>query len=268
MDIIYFIIIFWVGLSLGSFFNVLIWRLPRGESVVFPPSHCPNCDHRIRPWENIPVVSFLLLKGKCSSCKNRISWIYPATELTTAAMALLFWYLLWERDQTIWGYLLFGFEWVSLLLIIPIAIIDLRHYIIPDIFTIPFLFLALAISFIPGAVSPLYSAIGMLAGGGSLLVIGWLGKILFKKGEAMGGGDIKLMAFIGALWGPQIALLSIVFGAFSGSLAGLGLMAARRLDDEHKIPFGPFLGLGVWIAVFAGDTILNAYMDWVGTILF
>lgn len=259
------------GLVFGSFFNVLIWRLPRNESIVLPASHCPDCDRPIRPWENIPVLSYLLLRGKCAGCKVRISPVYPLVELLTAGAALFLWFALGfphalvapDRFHAVHLFI----QCFVMLLLIPITIIDLRHYIIPDQLTITFLIVALAASFMPGDTTPFKSILGILAGGGSLYAIGWLGKIIFRKGEAMGGGDIKLLAMFGALWGPKIALLTIFFGSLYGTLGAVVLLSLGRLNNDHRIPFGPYLSLGVWTAVLWGDYLVDGYMHWLAGVM-
>jgi leader peptidase (prepilin peptidase)/N-methyltransferase len=252
------------GALLGSFFNVLIWRIPRNESVVFPASHCPNCNRAIKPWENIPVLSYLFLGGKCAGCKTKISIIYPIVEIITSAMLLLLWILLVNNQNiTLLNGIPLGVQIAFLILLIPISVIDIRHYIIPDIFTLSFLVLSFGISFIPSGITPQQSLLGILAGGGSLWLLGFIGKVIFKKGDAMGGGDIKMMAAAGALWGPEIALIAIVLGAFLGSLAGLPMILLKKINTDHHIPFGPFLGAGLWISVIAGIKILHAYAQFI-----
>lgn len=249
------------GLVLGSFFNVLICRIPQKKSIFRPASHCQKCHTPIKPWHNIPVLSYLLLGGKCCFCKQPISVIYPLIELATgaAALAIVHFYLP-SLSQLNWNSVtVFSVRALFMLLIIPIAMIDLRHYIIPDIFTLPLLVIAASISFIPGNPTPLASLYGILAGGGLLLAIGATGSWILKK-DAMGGGDIKLMAGAGALWGPQIALLSILFGALLGSVYGAALITTKRINSSHQIPFGPFLGAGIWIAVLWGEKLLHAYL--------
>ena len=258
------------GLITGSFFNVLIWRIPRGESIVWPASHCPQCNKQIRSWENIPLLSYIFLKGKCSSCSQKISPVYPLVELLTAIAAAALWVAFFNLsfDNLTWQsappVILQAF---FLLLMIPISIIDIRHYIIPDQFTLPLIIAGLAISFFPGGITPLQSLLGTLGGGGILYLIGLLGTVLFKKGEAMGGGDIKLMAAAGAFWGIQASLSGIVFGALLGSVAGITMIIFRKLSSDHKIPFGPFLGAGLWVAVLAGENILNLYFNSVEKII-
>ena len=262
------------GLILGSFFNVLIWRLPREESIVWPGSHCPQCNRPIRPLENIPLLSYLFLRGRCAGCKTRISPIYPIVELITGMGALfLFQFFLWKTSQSdnqvIWAnYLHFILQSIVLLILIPITIIDFQHYIIPNEITYALIPLGLAASFLPNDPTPLQSIIGMFAGSGLLYGIGLLGKILFRKGEAMGLGDVKLLAGIGALWGPKVVLLTIMFGSIFGSLASIALIITRKLNKDHHIPFGPYLAAGVWTAVLVGDLIVKSYWAFVNNISF
>jgi leader peptidase (prepilin peptidase)/N-methyltransferase len=263
------------GLVFGSFFNVLIWRLPRDESIVFPASHCPLCNRPIKPWENIPVLSFLLLRGKCAGCQARISPVYPFVELLTAGASIFLWYALGFPDALTataspnWFHVVhLLIQEFILLLLIPITLIDLQHYIIPDELTISFLIVALAASFMPGDTTPFKSILGIIAGGGSLYAIGWIGKIVFRKGDAMGGGDIKLLALFGALWGPKIVLLTIFFGSVYGTLGAVVLLSLRRLNNDHRIPFGPFLSIGVLTAVLWGNPLVDFYLHWISGLMY
>lgn len=259
-----YILVALFGALLGSFFNVLIWRIPRNESIVFPASHCPHCNRPIQPWENIPILSYLFLGGKCAGCKGKISIQYPLIEIITSAFLVLLWVLLINGKLiTLLNGIPLGIQIAFLILLIPISVIDIRHFIIPDIFTLSFLIISFGISFIPSGITPQQSLLGILAGGGSLWLLGFIGKVIFKKGDAMGGGDIKMMAAAGALWGPEIVLIAIVFGAFLGSLAGLPLMLLKKLNAEHHIPFGPFLSAGLWISVIAGVKIMEAYAEFI-----
>lgn len=260
-----------LGLVFGSFFNVVIVRLPKHESIVRPPSRCPKCGRPIRPYENIPVLSFILLGGRCAGCRQAISMQYPLVEIATALAAYAAWLYLVKpqyavlHSPTVVATL--GLQIAVLLLMIPIAVIDLRHYLIPDPLTLPLLCAAVLVSFLPGGITPLQCVIGVLCGGGSLYGAGFIGERLFKKGEAMGGGDIKLMALVGAAFGWKIALLTIVFAAVAGSIVGLTLIACKALSKSHAIPFGPFLGLGLWTAVFFGDTIIDLYRSFLERLL-
>jgi leader peptidase (prepilin peptidase)/N-methyltransferase len=210
------------------------------------------------------VFSYLILGGKCRFCKVRISIVYPIVEALTAVSLIALWEVMgitalllnnpWHQN------ILPLLQIASLIILIPISVIDLRHYIIPDRFSLTFLALGLAVSFIPGGITPVESLIGALAGGGTLFAMGMIGTLILKKGDAMGMGDVKLMAFLGALWGYKAALFGIAFGAFFGSLAGGVLIFTKKLNDDHRIPFGPFLGAGTVAAIFFGDTFFNWYM--------
>ena len=260
-EIFTYAVLGFAGLCIGSFFNVLIWRIPRGESIVWPPSHCGKCGARIRAFDNIPVLSYLFLWGKCRSCKARISFVYPLVEILTAVALIVFWVLLGVTPATPWyNNIIPLFQVASLILLIPISVIDIRHYIIPDRFTLPFLAIALGISFMPGGLSPVESLVGALAGGGSLFVMGVIGSFVMKKGDAMGLGDVKLMAYLGALWGYQAALTGIAFGALFGAIAGGVMILTKKLDDDHRLPFGPYLAAGTVAAVFAGERIWEWYL--------
>ena len=268
MDFFFSACAFVIGLILGSFFNVLIYRLPRSESIVRPGSHCPRCNHAIRPWENIPLASFILLRGKCAACGMRISFQYPLVELLTGCAALAIGRLVISSqlaaDPSAWHAGVLALQSLVLLMLIPLSIIDIKHYIIPDALTMPALVAALAVSFFPGGLTPLQSIVGMCAGGGSLLAIGAIGTYVLKKEDAMGGGDIPLMALIGALWGWKIAIGGIVLASFLGSIVGLLLLVFHVLAKDHKLPFGPFLAIGIWASVLTFDKLLGLYLSWLG----
>jgi leader peptidase (prepilin peptidase)/N-methyltransferase len=245
------------GLMVGSFFNVIIYRMPRGESVVWPPSHCTGCGYRIKAYENIPVLSWILLKGRCKSCASPISVQYPLVELLTGILAV-----------AVAGYFLspvadfpLDFQIGAAYLIlasIPIFIIDFRHYLIPDVLNYPGMALGLALSFLPGGQSPVQSLVGMAGAGMLLWSVGYAATRLLKK-DAMGLGDVKLIAMAGALFGLQTALLGLVFASVLGCLVGVPMLLLRRLNQEHHIPFGPYICLGVLIAAFAGEATLAWY---------
>jgi leader peptidase (prepilin peptidase) / N-methyltransferase len=262
---------FVIGLAFGSFFNVLIHRLPREESIVRPGSHCPGCGHAIGPLENIPLISFLLLRGKCKWCGAPISLRYPAVELLAGIAALALWqWFVAPRLSTIitpWQTASAVIESLALLFLIPIAIIDARHYIIPDAFTMPGIAIAVVVSFFPGGLTPLQCVLGMLAGGGSLYAAGFFGKVVLKKDEAMGGGDVRLMAFVGGLWGWKVALAAIFAASLLGSITGLALMLFHVMKKEHKLPFGPFLACGTWTAVVTINSISALYVRWFDRVL-
>lgn len=271
MNPIQTILSFIFGLILGSFFNVLIYRLPREDSIVSPGSHCPGCKRPIKPVENIPLVSFIFLGGRCAGCKARISIQYPLVEIITGCLSVIIWNtaiqtFLAEPHQW-WEFISLTVRCASILILIPISVIDLSHYIIPDVITFPGLIIGLGTSFLPGGITPLDSLMGMAAGGGSLLLVGAIGEYILRKKDSMGGGDVKLMAFLGSIWGWKTALLSIMFASVLGSVAGILLILIRVLGRERRIPFGPFLALGLLTAVMFGETIISSYIEFVERML-
>ncbi len=274
MELEYFlltVLFFLIGLILGSFFNVLIYRVPEGKSIVLPGSYCPNCKRPIRMIENIPVLSYIFLGGKCAGCKGKISLQYPIVECITAVAAMTLWHTLINpftlQAHAWWEYVHLALQFVTLLILIPVSVIDYYHYIIPDSITLSGLIIGIAVSFIPGGITPLQMGIGILAGGGVLVFIGLFGEYILRKPDAMGGGDIKLMAFIGAVWGWKIAIPAIILGALFGSVIGVLLMAVRILPKDHRIPFGPFLAAGVWVAFLLGETLMQAYFNFIESIV-
>ena len=270
MDLFSSSVAFVFGLVFGSFFNVLIYRLPLDRSIVRPGSCCPECGNAIRPWENIPLVSFmLLLHGKCSNCKHAISLQYPLVELLTGFAAVMLWIFvlapgLCRVPCRFFALLFLPCNRYVLLLLIPLSIIDIKHYIIPDVFTLPGIAAAVSISFFPGGLTPFECVLGIAVGGGSLFLAGYMGKLLFKKDEAMGGGDVRLMAMIGGLWGWKLSIAVIVLASFLGSIVGIGLLAFGLLAKDHKLPFGPFLALAAWAAVLTFDKLFGLYRAWLG----
>jgi len=236
-----------LGAEVGSFLNVVIHRVPRDQSIVRPPSRCPKCDRRIRPWENVPVLAWLVLRGRCVGCKEPISWRYPAVEALGALLALG---CLWRFGPSYEALALFAL----LAAMLAIAFIDWEFMIIPDAISLGFLGLGLVLAPFtgPGIVS---AVVGALVGGGLLLGVG----ILWKKMrgiDAMGGGDIKLMAAVGAFLGAVEVLLVIFFGAFLGALVGAIVM---RRTGQAKIAFGTFLAAATVIVVFVGDDLISWY---------
>ena len=236
-----------LGLSVGSFLNVCVGRLPRGESLVRPRSRCPRCGAGIAWFDNIPVFSWLVLRGRCRSCREPISWTYPALELTTAAI--------WVGLAAVYGptwHALQGAILFSLLL--AIALIDGQHYLIPDALSLGGLGAGLGLSLLPGPPTPLVSVLGAALGFGVLLVVGILGEWAFRK-PAMGGGDMKMMAMVGAFLGPAGAMLTIFLGAVVGTV----VFGPVSLKTKKDVPFGVFLALGAVIAFLFGDSIVEGY---------
>lgn len=253
-----------LGLILGSFFNVLVWRIPRGESIVTPASHCPGCNRALRWFENIPVASFLFLRGRCSGCNVRIPIRYPLVECGTALGAVLLWHELlqplMDTGTAVYGELTHAVLLsLVLLLLIPLSLIDIDHFLLPFPFTIPILAGGVVAALLPQGRPPVDMLLGIAAGAGPLLLIGYLAGMLLKK-EAMGGGDIWLMAGLGAWVGWRNALLTLMFGSVLGATVSLVCIPLGLIRKDHVIPFGPFLSAGAWIAVLWGKTILDWYL--------
>jgi len=237
---------FLLGACLGSFFNVLIYRLPREESIVRPASRCPACGRPVRVWENVPIVSFLLLRGKCAGCGSGISWRYPAVEAASGVGFLL---IAWVDGP---GFVLLR-DLVFFSLLVPIVFIDIDHRIIPDELSLGGLAAGILLSFLPGG-DWKGALVGMALGGGILFVTA----AVYHKVtgiEGLGGGDIKLLAMIGAFLGWRGALFTIFFGSLLG-VAG-GLVAMRKGDEGLKtaIPYGPYLCAAALFARFLGDFV-------------
>ncbi len=239
-----------LGLVLGSFLNVCILRWPKDESVVRPPSRCPGCGSGIAWYDNIPVVSWLLLRGKCRKCGERISIQYPLVELATG---LLWAWMAWRHGASLEA--LRGATFGTILL--GIAMADARFYIIPDEFSLGGLALGLLFSLAGGLPTLGQAVLGAAAGFGLLWLVGVLGTLAFKE-EAMGGGDIKMMAMVGAFVGWSGVLLTIFLGALLGSLIFVPLALAGR---KKLVPFGVFLALGAAAAYVAGPSLVTWYRD-------
>ena len=243
MAILFF---FFMGACVGSFLNVVICRLPLDESIIFPGSRCPGCGRSIRPWENIPVFSYLLLRGKCAGCGVHISARYPLVELLAAAgFAAIAWH------ATDGWMLLRDLLFFSLLL--PIVFIDIDHLIIPDELSLGGLAAGIILSFLPGGEWK-DSLIGVFLGGGFLLATAFLYEKL-RGAEGMGGGDVKLLAMIGAFLGWQGVLLTLFFGSFLGAIGGLIAMRKSSEGLRTAIPFGPYLCAAALIARYFGEWI-------------
>jgi leader peptidase (prepilin peptidase) / N-methyltransferase len=278
IDILEAIYVFAIGACVGSFLNVCIGRWPEGLSVVKPRSRCPKCGHQIKATENIPIVSWLLLRGRCSGCRERISIQYPIVELLVA--------LIWLAAFLQLGMSFTAFRVaVFATVLLGISITDAKHFLIPDGFTVFGLFFVLLTSFValylgesfPFA-GPWDAVIGMCVGAGAISVVGWLGEVWLKR-PAMGFGDVTLMAVVGAAVGPTRALLTIFIGAVLAPIVLLGVvypLSARGLADDagqtelaleassewrkRELPFGVFLAPAALIALLWGDTIIAWYL--------
>jgi leader peptidase (prepilin peptidase)/N-methyltransferase len=261
-----------VGAIVGSFLNVVIHRVPLEESIVFPHSRCPSCGTAIRPYDNVPIVSWLVLRGRCRGCRAPISARYPAVEALTA---ILFALTFWLRSGVSWS---LPFDLAFVAAIIALVFIDAEHMILPDAITYPgiaFAFVArllvpnlYGVGFLCGADSCpptwLLSLIGAFAGalfgGGFLWLTGWLWKRL-RGVEAMGLGDVKMMFMVGAYLGFPLTVLTLFIGVLSGSFAGVALMARRgERDMQLLLPFGIFLGIGALISLLFGTPLVEWYV--------
>jgi leader peptidase (prepilin peptidase)/N-methyltransferase len=265
---------FALGAVVGSFLNVCIVRWPEGESVVRPPSRCPTCGRGVRWFENVPILGWLALRGRCAGCGERISALYPLVELTVAlgwlACALFFGATLDALRVAVFGTVLLG-----------IAATDARRYVIPDGFTVFLLLFAIVTAVVSrggGAeltlfAQPYEALVGACTGAGAIAIIGWFGEMAFKK-EAMGFGDVTMMAGVGAVVGPERALLTVIVGAFVGAVASvtvlvpMALVARRRAAaaggdvgalELPPVPFGVFLAPAALLTLLFGDRMIAWY---------
>lgn len=245
-------IVFLVGLVFGSFFNVCIYRIPRQESIIVPPSRCNSCGHRLGVKDLFPVFSYIFLRGRCRYCGSQIGLKDTASELAVGILFVL-------------AYIKFGISWklLSNLVLLSIlyiaALIDLKHQIIPDglvatglVFAVVFILSDITVLWLDGL-------IGLGVGGGFFLAIAFLSELLLKK-EGMGGGDIKLMAMIGAFLGWKLTVLALLLSVYAGGIIGGVLILTGIKKRSDRIPFGPFIALGTAMAVFFGSNIIEWYL--------
>ncbi|QHJ13326.1 Type 4 prepilin-like proteins leader peptide-processing enzyme [Paraglaciecola mesophila] len=279
--------VFIVSLMVGSFLNVVIYRLPvmmerswkadfqahfetdvstlgsntdQPESTPFnlikPDSTCPKCQHKIRAWENIPVISWLLLRGKCSQCKNAISIRYPLIELGTALCSV---WIAWH----------FGYSWSALAgivmtwILVALIFIDIDTMLLPDQLTLPLLWMGLLFSIVNPAVTTADSIIGASVGYLSLWSVYWAFKLLTGK-EGMGYGDFKLLAALGAWMGWQYLAIVVLMSSLVGAIIGISILSLQGKDKGQAIPFGPYLAIAGWLTLLYGDWISSQYWQWVG----
>ena len=241
-----------LGFAVGSFLNVCIHRLPRGESIAWPGSRCPACQHPLRWYDNVPVLSYLWLRGRCRYCQTPITPRYLVVELVTG---LLFFglVLLYPPGLLLAARLLFGCA------LIVLFAIDLDHHILPNVITLPGILAGFALSFAgpPGWRS---SLIGIVLGGGIPFAIAWTYEKV-RGHEGLGMGDVKMLAMIGAFLGWPLMLLSLVLASFAGSIVGVGFIAAGK-GARYALPFGTFLAVGALVAVVGGDAIISWYLSY------
>ena len=268
-----------VGLLIGSFLNVVVYRLPKmllrdwqaqareilnlpadadGQTfnLILPNSSCPHCAHEIKPWENIPIVSWLFLRGKCSACKAPISTRYPLVELTCGLLSA---YVAWH----------FGFTWQtgSMLLLtwglLAMSLIDADHQLLPDVLVLPLLWIGLMVNQFGLFASPADALWGAIAGYLSLWSVYWMFKLVTGK-EGMGYGDFKLLAMLGAWGGWQILPLTILLSSLVGAVLGVIMLRLRNAETSTPIPFGPYLAIAGWIALLWGEQITASYLQIAG----
>ncbi|THJ22277.1 MAG: prepilin peptidase [Nitrospira sp. CG24D] len=246
-----YLIVGLLGALIGSFLNVCIYRLPRHESIVWPGSHCPACSKPIAWYDNVPILGYLMLAGRCRACSVSIPLHYPVVEaFNTVGYLAMLWFFGPTMVAVVYAILF------SALLVV--AGTDLSHQIIPNAVTFPGIALGLVSAATVLPLGLLDGLIGLLIGGGILWLLAWASPYLFGK-EGMGGGDIKLLAMIGAFLGWKLALMTIMIGSLVGSVVGVSLLAAQVIKREEYIPFGPFLVLGAVSALFFGTPILEWY---------
>ena len=250
------IFVFMFGAIVGSFLNVCIHRLPLGKSIVFPPSACPRCERRIKPYDNIPLISYLLLVGRCRNCGLSIPLRYPLVELITALTALA---VKVRFGLTAESFFLFVF----IAALIVVVFIDIDYRIIPDVITLPGIVITFLAAVFIRESAWTESLIGILFGGGSLYVVAVVYKLLTGV-EGMGGGDIKLLAMIGAWCGWMGVFFTILVSSAVGTLVGFSIMIVYNKNLKVAIPYGPFLALGAIVYLFFGPELIMWYARLVG----
>ena len=245
--------IFIFGLCIGSFLNVCIYRLPAAQSIAHPRSKCPECSKLIAFYDNVPVLSFLWLKGHCRHCGVKIGLRYPTVELIAGIFALATFLRFGLNIEA-----LIYFAFIACLLVV--TFIDLDHRIIPDVITLPGIPICFAASFALPAMTYKAALLGIVAGGGSLFLVAWVYSLITKK-EGMGGGDIKLLAMMGALVGWKGVLFTIFISSLVGTLSGLAVMLHTRKGMKLAVPFGPFLAIGGITYIFIGPRLIHWYFN-------
>ena len=241
-----------MGLIVGSFLNVCIYRLPRRQSLNWPGSRCTSCERALSWYENIPLVSWIALRGQCRTCGARISVMYPLVELVTGALFVA-------------GYAIYG--WTPLLAVrlafacamVVLFAVDLRHHILPNVITVPGIVIGLLVSLFLPAPGWRSSLIGLIAGGGVLFAIAEA-YYRFRGVEGLGMGDVKMLSMIGAFLGWELMLVTLILASFAGSIIGVGVIALGRGGMKAALPFGTFLAVGALTAAVAGDPLIDWYI--------
>lgn len=251
LDAFQLTILVMLGLAVGSFLNVCVHRIPRGQSLTVPPSRCPACEYQLQWYDNIPVASYALLGGRCRKCRAPISIRYPVVELATMALFVL------HGAVFGWSALLIPRLVFACAMVVLFAI-DLEHHLLPNVITLP----GIAIGLISSAVLPpgiVDALIGAVLGGGVLWLIGEA-YFRFSGQEGMGGGDVKMLAMVGAFLGWELVLVTLVLSSVAGSIVGLFVIVLKRGGMKYALPYGTFLALGALVASLAGDRIINWYV--------
>ncbi len=241
------------GLIWGSFLNVVIYRLPRGLSIVQPPSSCPHCGKRIKFYENIPILSYVVLMGKCSDCKAPISPVYPVVEALTAICFLLV-YLQFSLSPHFFASCVFASA------LIVLGFIDLDHQILPDEITFPGIVLALIYAYFRVDLSLTQALLGAAVGAGFLLLV-YGAYYLLRKKEGLGLGDVTMMVMVGAFLGWKQTLLTLILASIWGALVGIFIIIFKKKNLQQALPFGTFLAPAAFVALLYGQQIIDAYLS-------
>jgi leader peptidase (prepilin peptidase)/N-methyltransferase len=266
---------FWLGACIASFLNVVIWRIPRGESIVSPPSHCPKCNAQIRWWQNIPIVSWLMLRGRCANCRSPISPRYILVEAIGGVLFLAVFLRFGLYNPLAWSIMRIVVMWIWISLMIVGSFIDYDLQLLPDFVTVGGMILGVGVGVINTVLYPTYEGMSMLErymplimsigglafGFGLLWLVRWLGTKAFRR-EAMGMGDVFLMGAVGAIFGPVAVLATLILSSLFGSLVGFGMILAAKakLGRFTAIPYGPYICLGCLGWIFYGPELLAWYM--------
>jgi leader peptidase (prepilin peptidase)/N-methyltransferase len=255
MDIYFIIISFIMGITFGSFFNVCIFRIPEKKSIVNPPSHCYNCNTRLKPLDLVPILSWTLLRGKCRYCGQKIAPRYALVELLTGILFVLVYSMYGYNVITLYYLLLISF-------LVIITFIDIDHYIIPDEVIIFGSVFAIIFNALNQGIGIKNSILGALICGGGMLILIYLIELIVKK-EVMGGGDIKLFAMTGLFLGVKGGLLTIILSVYVGAIYGIVTIICSKIKKQEynsMIPYGPFISVGALVVVLCGTNIINWYM--------
>jgi len=247
------ILIVFCGLAWGSFLNVVIYRLPRGMSLMRPSSFCPRCKTKIKFYDNIPVLSFLILRGNCRKCQKKIAISYPLVELITP-LSLLLLYFHYSLSFLFFASCLFTSALIAL------CFIDFYHQILPDVITLPGLVLALIYSLFRSDVTLTKALVGAVTGAGFLLLVYGIYYLLRKK-EGLGMGDVTMMLMIGAYLGFLRTFFTLILASLAGALVGIAIIAFRKKDLQYSLPFGTFLAPAAFVSLLWGERIIHAYFN-------